>query len=73
MKNSRARRDDELGVIISLAIAFGMVIATVAAMWVSSIVSKDAAIVMSPRTFDTPLVPSKGEIASDISRKESRE
>lgn len=52
--SSRSRRDDELGVVISLAIVFGMVIGTVVAMWIWSAVSEDVEVGMYPRTLDTP-------------------
>lgn len=71
MRSSRSRGDDELGVAISLAIVVGMVIGTVAAMWIWSAVSKDVEAVMSPHTQEILQAPSRSEIAADVLRTES--
>jgi hypothetical protein len=40
MRSSRSRSDDDLGVLISLTIAVGMLIGAVAAMWIWNTMSE---------------------------------
>ena len=47
MGSRRSRGDDNLGVLISLAIAVGMLIGAVAAMWIWSTMSESMEAVMS--------------------------
>lgn len=54
MGNSRSQGNDDLGVLISLAIAVGMLIGAVAAMWIWSTMSESVEAVMSLHANELP-------------------
>ena len=54
MGSSRSRGDDDLGVLISLAIAVGMLIGAVAAMWIWSTMSESMEAGMSLHANELP-------------------
>ena len=54
MGSSRSRGDDDLAVLISLAIAVGMLIGAIAAMWIWSTMSESVEAVMSLRSLELP-------------------
>ncbi|MEO5955757.1 MAG: hypothetical protein ABIR36_08740 [Nitrospiraceae bacterium] len=71
MRRIRSLRDGELGVVISLAIVAGMVLGTVAAMWIWSAASKDVAAVMSLRRQEILQAPSRSEMGGNMLREEA--
>ena len=54
MRSSRSRGDNDLAVIVSLAIAVGMLIGAVAAIWLWSEMSENMDTVMSLHANETP-------------------
>ncbi|MDN5942920.1 MAG: hypothetical protein L0H94_13640 [Nitrospira sp.] len=54
MGSSRSRGDDDLPVIISLAIAVGMLIGAVAAIWLWGAMSESMEGIMSLRSIEMP-------------------
>lgn len=54
MRSSRSQDDDDLGVLISLAIAVGMLIGAVAAMWLWGAMSESMEAVMSLHANELP-------------------
>ena len=54
MGSSQSRGNDDLGVLISLAIAVGMLIGAVAAMWIWSTMSESMESVMSLHANELP-------------------
>jgi type III secretory pathway component EscT len=54
MGSSRSRGDDDLAVLISLAIAVGMLIGAVAAMWLWGAMSESMEAVMSLHANEMP-------------------
>ena len=54
MGSSRSRGDNDLAVIISLAIAVGMLIGAVAAMWLWSEMSESVEAIISLHVNETP-------------------
>ncbi|MEO8339301.1 MAG: hypothetical protein ABI604_06215 [Nitrospirota bacterium] len=51
MKSNHHQRNDEWGMVISLAIALGMVIGAVAAVWIWSAMSESVGAVLSLRSI----------------------
>ncbi|HEX7092293.1 MAG TPA: hypothetical protein VF205_01345 [Nitrospiraceae bacterium] len=62
MGGSRFRGDDHLGVLISLAIAVGMLIGAVAAIWLWGTVSENMEVVMSLHANELPYRSSGNEV-----------
>lgn len=62
MRSSRFRGDDDLAVIISLAIAVGMLIGVVAAMWLWGAMSESMEAVMSLHANELPYRSSDHEV-----------
>jgi hypothetical protein len=62
MGSRRSRGDDDLGVLISLAIAVGMLIGAVAAMWVWNMMSESMEAVMSLQANELPYRSSGNEV-----------
>ena len=65
MRGSRSRGNDDLGVLISLAIAVGMLIGAVAAMWVWSTMSESMEAVMFLNANELPSQSSGHEVMSE--------
>ncbi len=62
MGSSRSRGDDDLAVLISLAIAVGMLIGAVAAMWLWGAMSESMQAVMSLHANELPYRSSDHEV-----------
>lgn len=61
MRSIRSRGDDDLGVLISLAIAVGMLIGAVAAMWIWGTMSESMKAVRSFHANELPFRSSGNE------------
>ena len=61
MRSIRSRGDDDLGVLISLTIAVGMLIGAVAAMWIWSTMSESMEAVRSLHANELPFRSSGNE------------
>jgi len=62
MRSIRSRGDDDLGVLISLAIAVGMLIGAVAAMWIWGTMSESMEAVRSLHANELPFRSSGNEV-----------
>jgi hypothetical protein len=62
MGSSRSRGDDDLAVLISLAIAVGMLIGAVAAMWLWGAMSESMQAVMSLHANELPYRSSSPDV-----------
>jgi hypothetical protein len=62
MWSNRSRGDDDLGVLISLAIAVGMLIGAVAAIWLWGTMSENMEAVMSLHANELPYRSSGHEV-----------
>lgn len=69
MGNSRSQGNDDLGVLISLAIAVGMLIGAVAAMWIWSTMSESVEAVMSFHANELPYRSSGHETMPETSEE----
>jgi hypothetical protein len=69
MGNSRSQGNDDLGVLISLAIAVGMLIGAVAAMWIWSTMSESVEAVMSLHANELPYRSSGHETMPETSEE----
>jgi hypothetical protein len=69
MGSSRSQGNDDLGVLISLAIAVGMLIGAVAAMWIWSTMSESVEAVMSLHANELPYRSSDHEAMPETSEE----